>query len=226
MEIEVIDLNGIKRDINWAKAKYGVEIVPAEEFASIAEGRPVYRVVKLWEQEGINALITKVLDENGLPQSGVGVALYWPDAPDGGDPPTTLLAHDCKTKFIHGPTNMSGDVGPGMGRGAFHGYGEGGPHAVWVRDPNVPSDLADKWGMLAGTHYLHLQIVYQKVVGSAPPTPQPPTPNAGYIQELKDAGAKITQIATILEEADRQADELRAHVQELSEQVEDLADTL
>jgi hypothetical protein len=43
-----------------------------------------------------------------------------------------------------------------MGTGAYHGEGEGGPHAVWVRDPNIPSDICEKLGMLAGTFHDHL----------------------------------------------------------------------
>jgi len=48
-----------------------------------------------------------------------------------------------------------------MGSGAYHAEGEGGPHAVWVHDPNIPSDICEKLGMLAGTFHDHLDQKFQ-----------------------------------------------------------------
>jgi len=157
MDIKVMDLEYKERDFEYAKSKYGVAFRRAE----VAPGEKVYRLVELWEKSGPASLITQVLNEDGSPMANVDVAFYWPDAPDPPDPPTEVYAHDWYGKFVHGPTNVNGDVGPGMGPGAYHGTGEGGPHAVWVRDPNIPSDICEKLGMLAGTFHDHLDQKFQ-----------------------------------------------------------------
>ena len=152
MDIKVVDLEYKEKDFEYAKAKYGV----AFRRAKVDPGQKVYRVVELWEKTGNHSLITQVLNEDGSPIANADVAFYWPDAPDPPDPQTEVYPHDWYRNFVHGPTNVNGDVGPGMGRGAYHGEGEGGPHAVWVRDPNIPSDICEKLGMLAGTNHDHL----------------------------------------------------------------------
>ena len=157
MDIKVMDLEYKERDFEYAKSKYGVAFRRAE----VAPGEKVYRLVELWEKSGPASLITQVLNEDGSPMANVDVAFYWPDAPDPPDPPTEVYAHDWYGKFVHGPTNVNGDVGPGMGPGAYHAKGEGGPHAVWVRDPNIPSDICEKLGMLAGTFHDHLDQKFQ-----------------------------------------------------------------
>jgi hypothetical protein len=165
-DIRVFDMNGIEKDLAWAKAKYGVEF----RRAPVSAGAKVYRLTELWEKTGHSALITNVMDESGQPMNEKDVAFYWPGAPDPPDPPTTLYPHDWHPNFVHGPTNVNGDVGPGMGRGAYHGEGEGGPHAVWVRDPDVPSDICEKLGMLAGTFHDHLDQKFQLMTaGEEPP---------------------------------------------------------
>jgi len=157
MDIKVMDLEYKERDFEYAKSKYGVAFRRAE----VAPGEKVYRLVELWEKSGPASLITQVLNEDGSPMANVDVAFYWPDAPDPPDPPTEVYAHDWYGNFVRGPTNVNGDVGPGMGTGAYHGLGEGGPHAVWVRDPNIPSDICEKLGMLAGTFHDHLDQKFQ-----------------------------------------------------------------
>jgi hypothetical protein len=157
MDIKVVDLEYKDRDFEYAKSKYGV----AFRRAKVAPGQKVYRLVELWEKTGHSSLITQVLNEDGSPMANVDVAFYWPDAPDPPDPPTQVYPHDWHRNFVHGPTNVNGDVGPGMGSGAYHAEGEGGPHAVWVRDPNIPSDICEKLGMLAGTFHDHLDQKFQ-----------------------------------------------------------------
>jgi hypothetical protein len=157
MDTKVVDLEYKDRDFEYAKSKYGV----AFRRAKVAPGQKVYRLVELWEKTGHSSLITQVLNEDGSPMANVDVAFYWPDAPDPPDPPTEVYPHDWHRNFVHGPTNVNGDVGPGMGSGAYHAEGEGGPHAVWVRDPNIPSDICEKLGMLAGTFHDHLDQKFQ-----------------------------------------------------------------
>lgn len=157
MDIKVIDLDYHERDFEYAKAKYGVAFRRAE----VAPGEKVYRLVELWEKTGPASLVTQVLGPDGSPMRDVDVAFYWPDAPDPPDPPTQIYLHDWYARFVHGLTGGTGDVGPGMGTGAYHGKGEGGPHAVWVRDPDIPSDICEKLGMLAGTPHDHLDQKFQ-----------------------------------------------------------------
>jgi len=157
MDLKVVDLEYKDRDFEYAKSKYGV----AFRRAKVAPGQKVYRLVELWEKTGHSSLITQVLNEDGSPMANVDAAFYWPDAPDPPDPPTEVYPHDWHRNFVHGPTNVNGDVGPGMGSGAYHAEGEGGPHAVWVHDPNIPSDICEKLGMLAGTFHDHLDQKFQ-----------------------------------------------------------------
>jgi hypothetical protein len=157
MDLKVVDLEYKDRDFEYAKSKYGV----AFRRANVAPGQKVYRLVELWEKTGHSSLITQVLNEDGSPIANVDMAFYWPDAPDPPDPPTEVYPHDWHRNFVHGPTNVNGDVGPGMGSGAYHAEGEGGPHAVWVRDPEIPSDICEKLGMLAGTFHDHLDQKFQ-----------------------------------------------------------------
>jgi hypothetical protein len=160
--------------------KYGA----AFRRAVVSAGQQCYRLAELWEKTGSTALITQVLDSAGQPLNKIDVAFYWPDAPDPPEPPTEVYPHDWHQNFVHGPTNVNGDVGPGMGRGAYHGEGEGGPHAVWVRDPNVKSDICEKLGMLAGTNHDHLDQKFQRVV-EAGTTPEP-TGELVHVETLED----------------------------------------
>jgi WD40 repeat protein len=174
VEIKVFDQDYNERDFAWAQAKYGVAFRRAE----VAPGQKVYRLVELREKTGDHSLITQVLDEDGNPMANVDVAFHWSGAPE-----TEVYPHDWYRNFVDGPTNVNGDVGPGMGPGAYHGEGEGGPHAVWVRDPNIPSDICEKLGMLAGTFHDHFDQKFQLVTVGGEPAPvvtpaRSPTPTA------------------------------------------------
>lgn len=150
--MEVYDLENKLRDFEYVKSKYGV----AFRRATVEPGKKVYRLTHLFEKTGHHSLISNVSGLNGEPLELVDVAFYWVDAPDPPDPPTMLYPHDWFRKFVHGLTNVNGDVGPAMGKGAYHGEGEGGPHAVWIRDPSIPSDICERLGMLAGTFHDHI----------------------------------------------------------------------
>jgi len=196
MDIKVVDLQYSERDLAYAESKYGVAFRRAE----VGPGQKVYRLVELWEKTGHSSLITQVLNEDGSPLANVDVAFYWPDAPDPPDPPTGVYPHDWHRNFVHGLTNVNGDVGPGMGNGAYHGPGEGGPHAVWVRDPNIPSDICEKLGMLAGTFHDHLDQKFKLVtVGDVPPPPPPPTPpptgdEEALVQEVQSLKERVAKL--------------------------------
>ena len=172
-EIKVFDLENKERDFEYAKSKYGV----AFRRAKVGVGQKVYRLIELWEKTGHHSLITQLLDENNNPMDQMDIAFYWPDAPDPPDPPTTLYDHDWYRNFKHGLTNLNGDVGPGMGGGAWidvdleppHNAVGGGPHAVWVRDPNIPSDICERLGMRGGTNHDHLDQKFKLMTQGGDP---------------------------------------------------------
>lgn len=166
-----IELTDLAAKETLVKEKYGAAFRRAE----VQTNTFVYRLIELWEQSGNSSLKTQVLDEHGNPIPNIGVAFYWPDAPDPPEPETKVTSFDWHRNFIHGPTNVNGDVGPGMGHGAYHGRGEGGPHAVWVREWQIPSDICEKLGMLAGTPHDHLDQKFQLMIAGEEPTP----PNGG-----------------------------------------------
>jgi len=182
MTIRVFDMNGVERDFEYAKSKYGVAFRRAE----VEPGQKVYRLIELWEKSGPASLVTQVLGEDGSPMANVDVALYWPDAPDPPEPPTPVYAHDWYRNFVHGLTNVNGDVGPGMGTGAYHGIGEGGPHAVWVRDPDIPSDICEKLGMLAGTPHDHLDQKFKLMIAGQEPRELPDPDDFEIVARLEE----------------------------------------
>lgn len=156
---KVIDFEYQERDFEYARSKYGAAFRRAE----VAEGEPVYRLVELWEKTGDTALIAKVLNEDGNPLEGVRVTFYWPDAPDFPHP----SEYDWHPNFTVGVTDEGGDgCGGSMGHGAYRGEGECGPHAVWVHDPEIPSDISDCHGMLAGTFHDHLNPRFKLTTGT------------------------------------------------------------
>lgn len=211
MDIKVYDLEQQEQNLDYAEEKYGVEI----ERAEVEPGQLVWRVVELWEKTGYTTLITQTLGEEGLPMAEVDVAFYWPDAPDPPDPPTEVTEHDWYPNFVHGPTNINGDIGPGMGKGAYHGRGEGGPHAVWIRDPDIPSDIVRKLGMLAGTFHDHLDQKFRLMrVGEEPeptepePPPTPPGKPGEALTLIADIRQRLDRLEVVLGEWDQLAEEL------------------
>jgi len=141
--------------------------------------------------------------EDGNPIVNMGVAFYWSDAPDPPDPPTEVYAHDWYPNFVHGPTNENGDVGPGMGRGAWiDDPAVGGPHAVWVRDLNIPSDICERLGMLPGTPHDHLDQKFKLMTAGEEPVEGDPvaqirTKAQEIIDLTYDLGPAISQINVV-----------------------------
>ena len=173
MEIKVVDLEYNERDFKYAEDKYGVAFRRAE----VEPGQKVWRLVELWEKTGAHSLITQTLDEDGQPLPNVPITFYWSSAPSPPDPPTTVYPHDWYNRFIWAKGNENGEVGPGMGSGAwididpnppYNAIG-GGPHAVWIHDPNIPSDICEKLGMRGGTNHDHLDQKFQLMVEGGDP---------------------------------------------------------
>lgn len=152
----VYDYQGNRRDMQWVTDVYGSELRQVE----VEPGERVYRIVEIREAEGPAVQLVTVRNVAGGRQMGVGVARYWPDAP----PLPFEPASSWKPKGVVGYTNESGDIGFGLGRGDYITAPGQGVTAVWVADPVVKSDLADKLGMIAGTNHRRLDFVFQLTV--------------------------------------------------------------
>jgi len=130
-----------------------------------------------------NALIVKVLDASGRPVDMLKVAWYWPDADlDPNAAPTNGLPADVKPgRAVTGWTNLNGDTGFGMGRGAYYFPKEGqvGPHATWVYGANT--DVVYHLGMLGQTNHDHFDVVLQQFVDDVLPPEEPPVVDARWL---------------------------------------------
>jgi hypothetical protein len=180
--IRVFDADGVERDLSWVYAKYGDFIIQA---AAEGEG-PAYRITALREQVGNSAMVVRVLDSNGAPLAGTRVAFYWPDAskdancgPAGGVIPG-MRANRC----VSGSTDANGNVGFGMGDGAYYLPEEAqiGPHAVWIYGTTTRSELILGLGMVTPPSQSHFNVEFTRDGSEDPeppaPTPPPPSPTA------------------------------------------------
>ncbi len=186
MEPKVFDLEGVEKDWEWVTKVYGSLHVRAE----VSPGDKVYRLVEVIEREGASTEIVTVLDEAKDPLIGVSVARYWPGAPELIHKP----ASPWKGKAVIGKTNDRGDVGFGMGRGDYIKKAGAGASAVWVADKDIPSDLADKLGMIAGTNHRRLDFVFQ--LTEEPGGDHSPTAPAGDLtKRVTNLEANLAQLA-------------------------------
>ena len=96
------------------------------------------------------ASITVHIDRDGSPAEGVAVMLHWPDAPM-----LPLELRDCGLdRGVWGYTNSNGDIGFGLGPGAYYTPPGGGPHTVWAVDGPCIAGL----GMIAATNHEHVDL--------------------------------------------------------------------
>lgn len=111
------------------------------------------------------AWVVRVLDKDGAPKAGVDIVFYWPDAPE--DPSLGWFG-----RGVVGTTNINGDVGFGMGGGAWYKAwgtpGPIGPHACWIRGANT-SQMVNGGGMLWCTNHYHFDVIFQEGAGDEPP---------------------------------------------------------
>lgn len=140
VETKILDAWGVERDSTWLRETYGPVGVTASESAE-------YGLVVLQEVvEAAATLIVSVRDA-GDPVPGVEVAFSWPDG------------------TVNGKTNDRGDVGFGMGGGAYYFPPDPGPH--WITAGGVE---VTGLGMLGGTPHNHVNVELWKEV------PEPPEP--------------------------------------------------
>jgi hypothetical protein len=198
VDIRVYDHEGKLRDLAYLRSRYGDFLI--QEAA--AGAGPAFKISALKEQvEAAAALVVKVTDKEGNPLDSIRVAWYWPDAdsdpnagPLGGVPPEMR-----PNRAVSGPTKENGDVGFGMGGGAYYwpSQGETGPHAAWIHGPDTRSDLILGLGMVAATNHNHFDIEYTRVEEDEPPPEQPPasppeTPEIP-VEEIEAQLAKIEE---------------------------------
>lgn len=179
------DVDGKEQNVEWAVTNFGYSV----QRVKVPEGDNVYRLVEVHEMVGPNTHITSVRTPTGAFVSGVEVAFTWPDAP----PLHNIYEHTVIHKALVGVT-VEGKSENAMGKGAYVPRGVCGPHAVWVHDPDVPSDIHECIGMEAGSNHRHLNTVFELQVGVI--TPDPPGPSEPGIAEiLKEISARVRDIA-------------------------------
>jgi hypothetical protein len=200
MEIKVYDWQGNERDMAYLQAKYGHFVI---QLAADGEG-PAYRISVLREKVNTAAtLVVRVTDDAGASLEGVRVAWYWPDAPSdadagplGGVPPQ-MRPNRC----VSAPTNPGGDVGFGMGGGAYYWPQQGqiGPHAAWVHGTSTRSDVILGLGMVAATNHDHFDVEYARVDDGTEPPPEPgECPKEEILAELTKIEASVAAIRELL----------------------------
>ena len=120
-ELAIYDKYGTLQDWEWLVDRFGD--------VTLDRGTGAAEVIELREVEGPSTLVLWLENANGDPIEGQEVVFYWPDAPD-------LLPYQeaCGlTQGVVGVTKDTGEVGFGMGPGAWYDPATGGgPHQVWV----------------------------------------------------------------------------------------------
>ena len=146
-------------------------------------------------------LVVRVTNKDGAPIEGLQVAWYWPDAPDdpyagpqGGLPPQMR-----PQRAVTGFTNINGDTGFGMGRGAyfFPSQGQIGPHATWIYGQATRSDVILGLGMLGQTNHDHYDVEFVSVTDEGTPPP-PDFPREEILAELARVEEAIGAIRTMI----------------------------
>jgi hypothetical protein len=150
-------------DEAWLRKTFGdVQVQSAVTKFKLQPGQWYYKLVYLDARLGDANIIINVRDRLGAPVEGAVTLFGWPDAPDHH---LTDEGANWTETGVPGVTNAEGDVGPGLGTGAYYSpdKGERGPHFVWVYDPALPSDYVDGLGMLGMTNHAHLNLGYRAV---------------------------------------------------------------
>ena len=201
MGIDVYDAEGQLQDLDWLRARYGEFII---QEAVPAAGEVGFKISALVEKRDVAAraddevtaaptVVVSVYDLHGDPMPDLRVAWYWPDADEdpGAGPKGGVPEQMRPGRAVSGPTNMNGDVGFGMGGGAYYWPDQGqiGPHATWIHGAETRSDLILGLGMRALTNHDHFDVVYEQVIfKDAPPPEECP------VEEILDRVAQIENL--------------------------------
>lgn len=153
MELRVFDNAGNEQTWDWLTAKYGDVQIQQPDADSY------FKVIEIHERHADSAFIAKVLNADGTPKFGKTVLFYWDTAPAA--PGSGWLEQG-----VGGVTNENGDVGFGMGSGAWYTPPEQGPHKAWLFGENV-SEMVEGIGMRIGpdgpTNHDHFNVTWQYV---------------------------------------------------------------
>lgn len=184
--IQVFDCHGQLKDWAWLKREYGPIVVwPANpglgwhlceirENKDVIDGRATNHMLSIVAEVAAPlaapTLICKALCADGRPAVDLRIAWYWPDAPEdpAAMPVNGLPLGMVLGRAITGFTNLNGDSGFAMGKGAYYSPPAIGPHACWVYAAN--SDVILGLGMRAGTNHDHLDFVFRQTA-EEPPSP-------------------------------------------------------
>lgn len=193
-KVKIYDRHGVEKNWDWLVKSYGPlvihpankglgwKIVELREDADLAKyaGKTLGEIQALSPQAS-PALMVQVRSADGKPVDMMKIAWYWPDVrEDPASMPLNGLPAGIKpNRAEYGTTNLNGDVGFGMGRGAYYYPPAIGPHAVWMYGQNT--DVVLGLGMIGETNHHHLNVVYQQVVVDDTPVVPPPeeTPTDG-----------------------------------------------
>lgn len=135
-------------DEAWARAKYGAEFIDSD-------GERKHVLESARETHGPASVIVRLVDENNRPLPNYAVAFCW----KGGE--HSLESEEAKAAWATRPapratiqfTDGGGVTGFGLGMGSYiYDLNVGGPHAICILD-RVPSDVAARIGMVAGTDH-------------------------------------------------------------------------
>jgi hypothetical protein len=185
--VRIFDRNNQERDLAWLRQAYGpVEITPMTG--------PGWYVLRIHESTGPAVQMVRTLDESGQPLPDLHVAFYWPDAPadQNAGPASGLPDGITPGRCVHGPTNVNGDIGFGLGPGAYYGahLGEKGPHAVWIYGAHMRSQVVAGLGMPMGTPHDTLAVVYQLRTEDEEP-PAPPEEDPTIVEVVADISTTL-----------------------------------
>jgi hypothetical protein len=169
MERRIFDAQGQQQTEAWLLSKYG-------QIDTTAEAGAEYGIVELRERiDAPSTLVVTVKDEGGNPVPNVSVAFSWPDG------------------TVHGMTDNMGNVGFGMGGGAYYDpdQGQQGPH--WINAGGVE---VRGLGMRIGTNQDHVDVV---LIESEPQPPDPPDPPEPPDECCEEIIRLMNQIIELLE---------------------------
>jgi hypothetical protein len=208
---KIFDKYGTQQSWAWLQEYYGALVIHP------ATAGPGWRCVELHENADIATGVKKgpflghigaaaiimvhVQDDTGSPAANVQVAWYWPDAPENPEAgPANGVPSAMRPGHADNPgtTDGNGNVGFGMGGGAYYFPPNQGPHATWIYGTGTNSDVVLGLGMRGGTNHDSLWPVFQWSDEGEPEEPQPPAPGNGIAAELLAIQQAIGRIRAAL----------------------------
>jgi hypothetical protein len=169
---------GIETDWAWVQSVFGgLKIEPRPH-----PGEPGWVVTELREDTTVNSISVVAMPDTL-------VARWWPDDSLPGLP--DVFQHI--DKGVYGMTSPAGFISFAMGQGdAYDPSHQHGASSVWCEGN---SELVSGLGWIAGTHYRHLDVVFEWAEGE-----QPDTRLADLAFQLRSAVAHLNRAVGIVEE--------------------------